>query len=236
MSLLYGIAAVAILWWFLRNFTQADPAALAKIFRRIGGIAMLGLAALLGFRGRFELAFLFGGLGAGLLGWGGFRIPGLGGGSTPAPGNVSRVRSALIEMELDHDTGEMDGSVLGGTFAGQRLNALDEASLQRLLAECGANDLDGVRLLEAYLDRRFAGWRDAARHQEHARSGAGNVSTEMTAEQAYQILGLQPGASPDEIRQAHRSLMKKLHPDQGGSTFLAAQVNKAKEILLNSRS
>jgi hypothetical protein len=235
VTLLYGIAAVVVLWWFLTNFAHANTAALAKFIRIVGGVLGLGAAVLLGVRGRIDMALLLGSFGVWLLGWGKFRIPGLGGRTSRTPGSISRVRSSIIEMELDHDTGDMDGSVLAGAFEGQRLNSLGETSLQHLLTECQACDPDGVRLLEAYLDRRFPLWRESARSNEEVEPETQPASGTMTAEEAYQVLGLPPNASQDEIRQAHRKLMKKFHPDQGGTAYLAARINRAREVLLGRR-
>jgi hypothetical protein len=182
-------------------------------------------------RGRIDMAILLGSGAAWLLGWNALRIPGFAPSGRPSSGKVSRVRSTLIEMELDHDSGSMDGTVLGGPLAGRRLSSIDEAGLKHLYQECSAGDPEGVRLLEAYFDRRFPRWREDAQRDRHA--GAGHSPTgPMTEQEAYDILGLQPGAAVGEIRQAHRALMKKLHPDQGGSTYLAARVNQAKEVLL----
>jgi DnaJ domain len=231
--LLYGIAAVTVLWFFLSNFAHANPATLVKFLKITGGVLALGLAGLLAVRGRVDMALLIGTLGAWLLGWSRFTFPGLGTRSQRTSGSTSRVRSGLIEMTLDHDTGEMEGSVLAGAFAGQQLGSLDEARLRDLLTECQAGDPDGVRLLEAYLDRRFPHWREDTQNEEQRRAAAQPTSGVMTPEEAYRILDLQPGATPDQIRQAHRSLMKKLHPDQGGSTYLAARVNQAKDLLLS---
>jgi hypothetical protein len=231
--LLYGIAAVTVLWFFLSNFAHANPATLAKFLKITGGVLALGSAGLLAVRGRLDMALLTGSLGAWLLGWSRFTFPGLGTRSQRTTGSASRVRSGLIEMTLDHDTGEMKGSVLAGAFRGQQLGSMDEARLQDLLTECQVNDPEGVRLLEAYLDRRFPHWREDTQNEEQRRAAAQPTSNVMTPEEAYRILDLQPGATPDQIRQAHRSLMKKLHPDQGGSTYLAARVNQAKDLLLS---
>jgi DnaJ-domain-containing protein 1 len=138
----------------------------------------------------------------------------------------------MIEMELDHDTSAMNGTVLVGSLVGRRLEDLPEPALRQLYDECARSDPDGVRLLEAYFDRRFPRWREHAQSDADARGGRPSTGA-MTEQEAYQILGLQPGASAEEIRRAHRTLMKKLHPDQGGSTYLAARVNQAKEILLD---
>jgi hypothetical protein len=231
--LLYGIAAVTVLWFFLSNFAHANPVTLVKFLKITGGVLALGLAGLLAVRGRVDMALLTGSLGAWLLGWSRFTFPGLGTRSQRTSGSTSRVRSRLIEMTLDHDTGEMEGLVLAGAFAGQQLAALDEPRLRDLLTECQAGDPDGVRLLEAYLDRRFPHWREDTQNEEQRQAAAQPTSGVMTPEEAYRILDLQPGATPDQIRQAHRSLMKKLHPDQGGSTYLAARVNQAKDLLLS---
>jgi hypothetical protein len=232
MTLIYGIAAVALFWWLSQKFAKANTAAMAKALKIVGGVLALGGAVATGLRGRIDMAIMLGGLAFWLFGWSlpGFSLGGIR--SRPSAGNVSRVRSALIEMELSHDTGDLDGTVLGGTLAGRRLSDLDERALRQLAAECQASDPDGLRLLEAYLDRRFPGRREDAQANENPRPGAGAKPGAMTEEEAYQVLGLQPGASVQEIRAAHRALMKKLHPDQGGSTYLAARVNQAKDILL----
>ncbi len=232
VTLMYGAAAVFAVWWLSKVFARTNTGALARALKVVGGVLALGAAAVVGLRGRIDMALLLASLAAWLLGWSVFRLPGFGSRATPSPGRVSRVRSAMIEMELDHDTGTMGGSVLAGAFAGHRLDDLDETALKRLYEACRASDPDGVRLLEAYLDRRFAGWREDAQGDAHPRAGSEAQTGAMTEQEAYQILGLQPGAGAEEIRRAHRSLMKKLHPDQGGSTYLAARVNQAKEMLL----
>ena len=189
---------------------------------------MLGLGAFVGLRGNIEAGIAIGVFGLGLLGWGPFGAAGLFQRTQKSAGQVSRVRSTFVEMELDHDSGVMRGHILAGRHEGVALDTLDIATLTELISEF---DPESRALLAAYLDRREPSWREHA--QDYAGAGRAAASSgKMTAEEAYQILGIQPGASAEEIGRAHRSLMKKLHPDQGGSTYLAARVNEAKDVLL----
>jgi hypothetical protein len=227
-TLAFGILVLLLLLWGLNVFSKADPKKLARILRPAGGIILLAVAAFVGFRGHIETAIPLALFGLGLLGWGPFASTGLFRRTQKTPGQVSRVRSAFVEMELDHDTGVMRGTILAGPYEGKTLDELDLTTLLGLLPQI---DSESRALLAAYLDRREPAWREHAQGDAAAGSGAAR-STKMTEEEAYQILGLHPGASAEEISRAHRTLMKKLHPDQGGSTYLAAQINEAKEILL----
>jgi DnaJ-domain-containing protein 1 len=136
-------------------------------------------------------------------------------------------------MELDHDSGALSGRIIAGPNAG---HSLEEYDLPKLLEMIPELDAESVPLLESYLDRRFPAWRQNAQGNTAGGQRRAAPSGKMTDEEAYQILGLKPGAGRDEIGRAHRALMKKLHPDQGGSTYLAARVNEAKEVLLRTHN
>lgn len=233
-NLLLAAAILFGAYYLIRLFARTPPAQLARLVKQAAGVGSLGLAALLFIRGRIDFAFMMAGVGLWLMGLGAppgwldqFRTAG-----TQRP-SVSKVRSGAIQMELDHDTGVMDGDVLAGAFAGRRLSSMAEADLEELLRECRQGDPEGARLLEAYLDRRAPGWRAADEaHTDRGSAGRGRVSAAMTEDEAYEVLGLAKDATPEDITRAHRSLMKKLHPDHGGTTSLAARVNEAKDILM----
>jgi hypothetical protein len=134
------------------------------------------------------------------------------------------VETAFLSMTLHHDSGRMTGSVKAGQFAGRELATLTLPELLTLLQECQVSDIDSVALLEAWLDRAHPDWR--AEPAADPRSGA------MTRAEALEILGLAEGADEDAIRAAHRRLMRSAHPDQGGSAWLAARINAARDLLL----
>jgi hypothetical protein len=232
--LLGGVILFFLVLRALRAFAEADPAALALVIRRGGGgVALLAALALL-LRGRLDMAIGLGGLGAWLLGMrGGSLLRMFKASSGARKRKVSCVRSAMIEMELDLETGKMGGTVLAGPDEGKSLDSMTRPQCEALYGLCCRDDPEGARLMEAYLDRRFAGWRTAAQSQhDPGRRSARRRPGTMSEDEAYQVLGLQKGASEEEVVRSHRSLMKKLHPDHGGSTDLAARVNEAKDVLM----
>ncbi len=221
------VAALIILWYAKTAFEKADRAKLQRAIKPLGGLATLALAVFLFMRGQSELALGVAGFGLYLMGVVKTHKLGALFGNEP----ISHMRSAMIEIEVMRNS-DLRGSVLAGPMMGR---ALDELSLEMLLelrAQCRREDPYGAQLLEAYLDRRFAGWRAAAKDDFNAGREVQRATASMTEEEAYEILGLAKGATREDITRAHRTLIKKLHPDHGGTTALAAKVNEAKSILM----
>lgn len=237
MPILVGFAILVLTIFVLKAYTKAPPAVLARMLRSVGGVGALGAGAFLFTRGRIDLGMFLIGAGLWILGLWRFAANPFGAfGSATRQAGVSRVRSAMIEMELDHSSGAIRGVVLAGRDEGKRLDALTRTNLMDLYVACRTDDPDGARLLEVYLDRRFPGWRQAGNGEGDAggvNSGARRRRPATISEdEAYEILGLKKGAARQDIARAHRDLMKKLHPDHGGTTDLAARVNEAKEVLM----
>jgi hypothetical protein len=219
------LCGLLLLGWV---FVNADPRQLAR-WLKWAGIAA-GATAVLGLIVSGRIAILLAPLMAllPLLMRLRSRIGGLRG---PAPGRSSEAASAYLRMNLDHDTGAMTGTVLRGTFAGMRLDELGLPELLSLLRECRAADEDGARLLEAYLDRLHPDWRDEFAGPQKA-DAPPSSSPDVTVEEAYAILGLSPGADAAAVKAAHHRLMKQLHPDHGGTDYLATKINRARDVLL----
>jgi hypothetical protein len=234
---LVAIVVAVVAWIWLRNqpASQRNAAIL-----KLALLAGIGVVVLLAATGR--LHFLFAGLAflypllrrllPSLLRGG---LGGMAGGTKAKSGNQSHVSSDILEMTLDHDSGTMSGKIIKGPMEGRELADLSETEFLELLRYCRGQDEDSARLLETYLDRRFGdSWRadDAAASENDQSGDNGNTSGPLNESEALDILGLEPGASREEIIKAHRRMMQKLHPDHGGSNYLAARINEAKECLL----
>lgn len=164
----------------------------------------------------------------------------LGGFATRNKRQFSNVRTRFLNVRLDHDTGELDGDVLHGAHAGRQLSAMTMDELLDLSHELHRHERKSALLLEAYLDRRCPDWRtqfgDGATETGAEQQRSNGPTGPMTVEDAYRVLGLEPGAGEAAIRDAYHRLIASVHPDKGGSSFLAAQVNRAKDILLGGKS
>lgn len=228
MTILLGGLGLLVLWWGAGQARRLHPKLTARLMRQAGGYGALALAGLVLVRGRIEFAILLAIAALWLLeGSGGVSrrwhrlTAGWRGATGPEGARILRVDR----------TGEAFAQV--GPFTGQALAGLPLSALRDLLGFGRANDPDGALWLEAYLDRRHPGWRVDADADADPRPRGASGPGAMTQEQAYQILGLQSGASLEEVRTAHRTLMKRLHPDQGGTVEQAARVNAARDRLTN---
>ena len=224
-------AAVVTLFWLLRWFQRTPPENVARVLRKTALFAAIGFFILLAVTGRLHWVFAAAAVPV-LLRW---LTRGLRSGRPESPpggrGQTSSIRTRFLDMRLEHDSGDLDGSVLEGPYQGLRLSELGLDQLIELLACCRREDDQSAAVLEAYLERNFEDdWREAAEFAPGG--GAENGTGPMTVSEAWAVLGLEPGAGESEIREAHRRLMQKLHPDRGGSTYLAAKINQAKDLLL----
>lgn len=207
------------------------------------GWAFAALVAMAPWAGRILRALMAGMMARQLFGGAGSPFGGLGGSGDRSSGRTHRgrtstVSSRYLEMALHHASGRMVGRVREGPFAGRTLDELGPADRLALWRSV-QNDADSLRLLEAWLDRNHPDWRTAFADSAGGRSGSssegGNASSgrTMDRQEALLVLGLEEGASQEEIRAAYRRLMAHAHPDRGGSTWLAAKLNEAKAVLLD---
>lgn len=229
MNFILGLVIVVGGWYLIKSFANAQPAQVRGLIRKLGGIAVLAFAGFMMLKGEINVAIPLFMLGLGLMGQQAMFPNGMPW-QRKTPGQASKVSTSLIAMQLDHDTGRMEGEVLAGAYKGRKLSSLSLAEAQALHAQCAAAPDQSRALFESWVERTHPDWRS------QWNSGAGRTpattNARMTRAEALAILGLKEGASQDDIRAAHRRLMKTAHPDLGGSDYLAAKINEAKEFLL----
>jgi hypothetical protein len=228
MTLLLIIAAAVFIFWAMgKGYFSLDGAQVSQLVRQMGGFALLGTGITLATTGKilFAVPALLGGLW--LMGY--LKVPGF---KNWGSVNVMRRATTLLDIRIDQQTGAIEGAVTGGALKGRALRSLSQQECYRLLEELNAGDPNGLRLFVAYLDGRFPGWREDLQGGANAGPGSQARTGVMSDKEAYHILGLGPGADQTAIRDAHRRLIQKLHPDVGGSNALAALVNEAKDVLL----
>jgi len=243
---LFLFAAYLLVRWFIRT----PPQQVTRQVKKSGLYIIIAIVAVLAVTGKLHWLFaLFAGLIPfaqrlfGLLrsyqmfkGMAGqFKnMSGMGNrGNTQSSGQQSTITTAWLKVSLDHDSGDLSGMVLEGRFRGKHLEEMPIDELILLLADCRTQDEESAPLLETYLDRRFGEqWREQFDHQSTSNQQQTANGADISIKEAYDILGLAQNASADEIKQAHKRLIQKLHPDRGGSPYLAAKINKSKDILM----
>ena len=228
-----ALAGIVGLFLLLRLFTAVPPAQLVRGLYIGGAVVGVGAVVFLIAAGREALAFGLAGLAIPFLRRWRARISapsGMGGGTRASSGGPpSDIATAWLAMTLDHETGQIGGTVLKGVHAGRALGDLTLDELAALWRGMAAEDPPSAQLLEAYLDRVHDGWRGSGAAAPPAGSAA------MDRAEALRILGLEGAPDEDAIRAAHHRLMMANHPDRGGSAYLAAKINQARDVLLGGQ-
>lgn len=246
MTRLVVIIAILILVWLgIRWFIRTPPKQVVADLKKYGLYAAIAVVVLLAVTGRMNWIFAAAAAAVPLLRrafvmlrylpmmqglMGSYRASRASAGATQ--GQQSTVESRFFRMSLDHDTGDMDGEVLEGSFADRLLSQMLVTELLNLREECQHADPESLALLDAYLDRSRPEWRDQYSGDSSHTETPPTSGNAMTPEEAREILSVEKDASEKDIIQAHRRLMHKLHPDRGGSDYLAAKINLAKDCLL----
>ena len=231
VRLLLGLAALVGLMWLAAWLGKATPAQRSRALKLIVLYGVAGALLLLVITGRIH--WMFAAISAAVpwlqrvllarQAWHLFKSS-----RGPRPGQTSKVQTAFLHMTLNHDSGQLHGEVTSGRFAGRTLESLSLEELLRLLEECRQGDSQSAALLEAYLDRTHSdSWRERASADRTTAPAQGPMSTGQAAD----ILGVSEEATAEEITDAHRRLIQRLHTDRGGTDYLAALINQARDTL-----
>lgn len=223
IQVLLGLLLLGLVIYAMRRLVAAPPSSVVKGLRVTGLALLAGGGLFLAVTGRLFL----------LLPWllRLFQMRGTPRPQSARPGQRSEVTSAFLRMELDHDTGAMNGEILAGAFRGRLLDRMTREELAHFWREA-QQDADSLQLLEAWFDRHWADWREVFAQGSGGAQFPERPAGPMSKEEACHILGVGPNASTEEIKAAHRRLMMKVHPDVGGSAYLAARINEARSRLL----
>jgi DnaJ domain len=213
--------------WLIRTFARATPAQSKGLSKKLAGGALIIVSAVLALTGKAQFAAPLFAIGLGLIGHAA-AFPNGFPWAEKSSGQKSRVATSILSMELDHDSGTMSGVVLAGPFKNTRLETMSLENLQQLYKQCAGASDQSLSLLEAWLNRHKPEWRDAWKGEQRA---ANSGASAMSVEEALAVLGLKAGATQEDVKNAHRRLMKEFHPDRGGSDYLATKINQAKDML-----
>ena len=234
IRLLFAIALLAAIVWLYKYLKTADPAERKRLILKYAFWGLIGVTVLAVVTGRMHwlgivFAALLGFLKLGLNTFLRF-LPVLKMVGASQAFNSPVFKTSHIEARLDLSRGTIEGAVINGPHTGKRLDELSASELEELANHYRDIDKRSYYLIMVIRQRQGGQQYGSAGNGRNMYADAGTPSIK----EALQILGLEGTPARDEIIQAHRRLIQKLHPDRGGNDYLASRVNLAKDVLLES--